>query len=69
LEQSARFKVSVPTLVIWGMRDSALLPCLLDGLGDHVANLAVHTMADATHWVVHEKPAEVAAVVRNFISN
>ena len=63
-----RFRVNVPTLVIWGMRDSALLPCLLEGLEDFIPDLAIHRIDDASHWVVHEKPAEVIAAMREFIA-
>ena len=68
LDNTERFKVAVPTLVIWGLRDSALLPCLLDGLEDYVADLTIHRMPEASHWVVHEKAAEVAATIRHFIA-
>src|SRR3546814_12553360 len=33
--------VTQPTPVVWGMRDKALLPCQLDGLGTLVPNLDV----------------------------
>ena len=55
--------VDVPTTVIWGMRDQALLPTLLDGLDDYVADLTVHRIDGASHWVVHEQPELVAALV------
>src|SRR5262245_10312218 len=35
------FRVTVPTLVIWGERDEALLPANLDGLKEVVADLQV----------------------------
>ena len=63
-----RFRVNVPTLVIWGMRDSALLPCLLDGLEDFIPDLTIRRIDDASHWVVHEKPTEVIAAMREFIA-
>jgi len=46
-------KVDVPTLVIWGMNDPALLPQNLDGLEEYVTRLAVHRISDASHWLVH----------------
>lgn len=52
--------VHVPTLVIWGERDVALLPALLDGLEDYVPKLRLVRVDDATHWIVHERPALVA---------
>ncbi len=59
--------VALPTLVIWGMDDVALPPALIEGLGDYVAKLTVQTVADATHWIVHEKPHLVARLIGNFL--
>lgn len=52
--------VHVPTRVVWGERDIALLPALLDGLDDYVPRLNVLRVPDASHWIVHEQPALVA---------
>ncbi|HWI82717.1 alpha/beta fold hydrolase [Ramlibacter sp.] len=59
--------VQLPTLVLWGMKDVALLPALLDGLDDHVPDLTVHKVADASHWIVHEQPALVARELASFL--
>lgn len=59
--------VHVPTLVIWGEQDSYLLTGNLDGLSEYVPDLTVRRVPDATHWVVHEKPALVNALIRDFI--
>lgn len=52
--------VRVPTTVIWGEADRALLPGLLDGLEQWVARLSLVRVADAGHWIVHEQPQRVA---------
>lgn len=52
--------VRVPTLVIWGERDVALPPALLDGLEAYVPRMRVARVPDASHWIVHEQPALVA---------
>ena len=59
--------VNVPTLVIWGARDPYLLTGNLDGLEAYVPRLTVKRIPEATHWVVHERPAEVNALIREFI--
>ena len=59
--------VRVPTLVIWGMQDPALLPGLLDGLEDHVADLTILRVANAGHWVMEEQPELVSQAIRRFI--
>lgn len=51
--------VSVPTLVLWGLGDQALLPALLQGLDAYVPRLSVQRVPDATHWIVHEQPQRV----------
>jgi pimeloyl-ACP methyl ester carboxylesterase len=65
---AARFRVNVPTLVIWGMRDQALLPGILDGLEEHVPDLRVEAVPDASHWVVHERPARVNDLIDRFVA-
>jgi len=62
----ADFVVTVPTLVIWGERDTALLPSLLDGLGTMVPDLRIERLAGCSHWLAHEAPLEVAALIRDF---
>lgn len=59
--------VEVPTLVIWGMRDTALLPGNLDGLEEYVADLRIRRVDDASHWVVNEQPETVNAAIRQFL--
>jgi len=64
----ASLTVHVPTLVIWGERDSALLPANLDGLEEFVPDLTVRRIPDANHWVIHQKPDLVNGYVREFLS-
>jgi epoxide hydrolase 4 len=59
--------VAVPTLVLWGMKDVALLPSLLDGLDEYVADLTVEKIDDASHWLVHEQPRLVADRLARFL--
>ena len=60
--------VQIPTLVLWALDDTALLPGLLDGLGDYVPRLTVKPMPGATHWVVHEQPEAVAGHIETFVA-
>ena len=62
------FTVALPTLVLWAMQDSALLPGLLDGLERWVPRLQVERIERATHWVVHEQPQRVAASIGRFLA-
>lgn len=63
----AALRVRVPTLVLWGEKDTALLPQNLDGLDAYVPNLTVRRIPDGTHWVVHEHPDRVEAEIRAFL--
>jgi pimeloyl-ACP methyl ester carboxylesterase len=59
---------NVPTLVIWGEKDTALLTGNLDGLDAVVPRLTIKRIPDGTHWVVHEKPELVNRYIREFLS-
>jgi epoxide hydrolase 4 len=65
---TASFEVKAPTLVIWGQKDPYLLTDNLNGLDRYVPKLTVERIPDATHWVVHEKPARVNSLIRNFLT-
>ncbi|MEO6361798.1 MAG: alpha/beta hydrolase [Caldimonas sp.] len=59
--------VTIPTLVIWGEEDLALLTGLIDGLDEFVAELRLVRVPGATHWIVHERPAFVAAEIERIL--
>ncbi len=60
--------VRVPTRVIWGEADLALLPVVLEGLDELVPDLRVVRVPDGSHWLVHEQPAAVTAIIRSFLA-
>lgn len=59
--------VKVPTLVIWGEKDTALLTGNLEGLDKFVPNITIKRIPDGTHWVIHEKPELVNGYIRDFV--
>ena len=61
------FEIKIPTLVIWGEQDRALLTGNLDGLGEYIEDLTVKKIPDGTHWVSHEQPELVNSLIRDFI--
>jgi pimeloyl-ACP methyl ester carboxylesterase len=61
-------KVKVPTLVVWGMKDSALLPVQLDGLDQLVEDLRIVPLPNAGHFAPWEAPDEVASALRDFLA-
>ncbi len=60
-------RVHMPHLVVWGEDDVALRPTCLDGLERFVPDLVIRRIAGATHWVLHEKPREVAQAMLDFL--
>ncbi|MFA5064970.1 MAG: alpha/beta hydrolase [Dehalococcoidia bacterium] len=60
-------KITVPTLVIWGESDTALLTGCISGLDEYVTQLNIKRVPDASHWVVHEKPLLINSLIREFI--
>jgi pimeloyl-ACP methyl ester carboxylesterase len=59
--------VEIPTLVLWAMEDAALLPELVDGLDEYVADLRLEKVPGASHWIVHERPEFVAQRLGEFL--
>jgi len=61
--------VGLPTLVLWGMGDTALPPELIVGLDGYIPQLTLETVPDATHWIVHEQPQRVIAALQRFLQS
>jgi epoxide hydrolase 4 len=59
--------LEVPTLVIWGENDAALLPSLTRGLREWVPRVRVEIVPGAGHWVPYERPDEVNRLIREFV--
>jgi pimeloyl-ACP methyl ester carboxylesterase len=61
-------KIGVPTLVIWGMRDTALLPVQLEGLDRLVGDLAIVRIPEAGHFAPWEAGEQVAEALEGFLA-
>jgi pimeloyl-ACP methyl ester carboxylesterase len=61
-------KVQVPTLVIWGMKDPALLPLQLDGLDALVEDLTIVRLQGAGHFAPWEAGNDVARALGPFLA-
>jgi epoxide hydrolase 4 len=59
--------MAMPTLVLWGMADTALPPALLDGLEAYIPNLQLQRLEGLTHWLIHERPDLVQQHLRAFL--
>ena len=60
-------RVQQPHLLIWGTGDTALLTDCLDGLEDLAPDLTIHRIDGADHWICHQKPDEVAALIHDWL--
>src|SRR6266852_2541094 len=58
--------LQVPTLVIWGEQDPALLTGNLNGLDQYVTNLTIQRVPDGSHWVIHEQPTRINELIRGY---
>lgn len=59
-------KLTMPVLVLWGMKDRALLPCQLEGLGALIDDMTLVEI-DAEHFIPWEAPAAVTAAMRDWL--
>jgi epoxide hydrolase 4 len=64
---ASSFAVNVPTLVVWGEKDPAMVLQNLDGLAEFVPQLTIKRIPDASHWLVHRQSAEVTTYIREFL--
>ncbi|MDX2202321.1 MAG: alpha/beta fold hydrolase [Hyphomicrobiaceae bacterium] len=63
----AQLRIRMPHLLLWGMRDQALLPVSRATLADYCDDLTVREFPDADHWIVHQQPAAVIEVIATFL--
>jgi pimeloyl-ACP methyl ester carboxylesterase len=60
--------IKVPTLVVWGLKDKALLPVQLEGLNDLVDDLRLVPVPDAGHFLPWENSEPLITAIRDFIA-
>ena len=61
-------KLRMPVLVVWGLRDKALLPVQLERLHDLVEDLRIVAEPDAGHFIPWERPEVVTQAIRDFMA-
>ena len=66
-EMRERYRVAMPHLVVWGTADTALLPEAREGLDAFCDDLAIEEFDGASHWILHERPDEIAERMRRFL--
>jgi pimeloyl-ACP methyl ester carboxylesterase len=63
-----QLRIRMPHLLVWGMDDRALPPSARATLADYCDSLTVREIADADHWVVHQRTDEVIGHLRPFLT-
>jgi pimeloyl-ACP methyl ester carboxylesterase len=59
--------VRCPHLLLWGARDTALLPVATEGLEEFAADLTRVTFDDADHWLFHQVPDALATAIMHWL--
>ncbi|MFW9939303.1 MAG: alpha/beta fold hydrolase, partial [Candidatus Thorarchaeota archaeon] len=62
-------KINIPTLVVHGMKDVAVLPSVLEELSEYVSNLKIFRVENASHWVIHDAPDEIIKFFMDFFKD
>jgi pimeloyl-ACP methyl ester carboxylesterase len=60
-------RIEVPTLLLWGLKDVALLPSLNEGLDKYIPQLTYVPIPEGSHWVVHELPEVIQREISAFL--
>ncbi|AFZ69216.1 alpha/beta fold hydrolase [Deinococcus peraridilitoris] len=61
--------IEVPTLLLWGDRDVALVPELTEGLTPWVPRLRVEHFPQASHWLMSDEPVRVNNLLIEFLGS
>ncbi len=55
------------TLILWGREDPFQKPAYAEKIRNAIPNAELTWIDDAAHWIMEEKPAEVAAALKAFL--
>jgi pimeloyl-ACP methyl ester carboxylesterase len=62
-EPVPKASITLPVHIIWGQQDVAALPALAEASKALCANAKLTFLPDATHWVAHDEPQRVNALL------
>jgi pimeloyl-ACP methyl ester carboxylesterase len=63
----AEYRITCPTLVIWGKRDAYALPDLAEASIRLCAGGRIAWLDQASHWVQHDEPQHVTELLAEFL--
>lgn len=61
-------KVETPAMIVWGMRDPALPPHLLEGIARDIPHARIERLEGCGHFVPDECPEALAALLLDFLA-
>jgi pimeloyl-ACP methyl ester carboxylesterase len=59
--------LAMPVLIVWGLDDKALLPCMLEGLDVLINDLTIERIDGAGHFVPWEAPERVTDAMMDWL--
>jgi len=60
--------INVPTFVMHGMKDVAIMPSILEELSNYVKKLEVEKVNDSSHWIMYDAPQKVVNKIIEFLN-
>ncbi len=64
-----RVHIKLNTLVLWGLKDTAFVTEVLDGMENWVGNLTLKTYANEDHWLHHRNVESVTKHIELFLAS
>jgi pimeloyl-ACP methyl ester carboxylesterase len=64
--QISQFRITCPTLVMWGKRDAYAIPELAEASSRLCADCRIEYLDRSTHWVQHDEPGRVNELLTEF---
>lgn len=61
-------RITMPTLVIWGVHDMALSLELATGCSKYIDNYSIKLIEDGTHFIQTDKPEAVNQAIKDFLN-
>jgi len=66
-EKSVKSYIDIPTLLIWGMKDFALISDMAQPSIDLCRKGRLVFIEEASHWVQHEEPDRVNSLIKDYL--
>ena len=65
--KNKELSIKCPHLLIWGERDTALLPESFSGLENYCLDLEIFKLPNADHWLHHQEPKKISRIIAKWV--